>query len=63
VNEIVTLGGAGRLLDAKRAHQEAHARYQPLYARADGHKVRIDNAVAAISNALTHANPHLEDAV
>lgn len=62
VNEIVTLGGAGRLEDARRAHEEAHGRFQPLLARANGYKTRIDDAIAAIGSALTHAKPYLENA-
>jgi len=62
VNEIVTLGGAGRLEDARRAHEEAHGRFQPLLARANSYQTRIDEATAAIGSALTHAKPHLENA-
>lgn len=62
MNEIVTLGGAGRLEDAKRAHEEAHGRFQPLLARANGYEIRIDDAISAIGSALTHAKPYLENA-
>jgi hypothetical protein len=62
VNEIVTLGGAGRLDDARRAHEEAQGRFQPLLAQANVYKTRIDDAIAAIGSALTHAKPYLEDA-
>ena len=62
VNEIVTLGGAGRLEDAKRAYEEAHGRFQSLFARANGYKAKIDDAVAAIGSALTHVKPYLENA-
>lgn len=62
VNEIVTLGGAGRLENARRAHEEAHGRFQPLLARANGYKTRIDDAIAAIGSELTHAKPYLENA-
>lgn len=59
-NEIITLGGAVRLEDAKRAYEESRGIHQPLLARADGYKARIDDAVAAIGTALTHARPYLE---
>lgn len=62
VNEIVTLGGAGRLDDARRAHEEAQGRFQPLLAQANVYKTRIDSAIAAIGSALTHAKPYLETA-
>src|SRR6478672_5169733 len=62
VNELVTLGGAGRLEDAKRAYEEAYGRLQLLRGRANGYKTRINGAVVAIGSVLTHAKPYLEDA-
>lgn len=62
VNEIVTIGGAGRLEDAKRSHEEAVGRLQPLLDRANGYKARIDDAVAGIGSALTQAKPYLQNA-
>ncbi len=62
VNEIVTLGGAGRLEDAKQAYEETYCRFQSLLVRANGYKARIDDAIAAIGSALTHAKPYLENA-
>ena len=38
INEIVTLGGAGRLEDAKRAYQEKHDEYLVLYNETRGYK-------------------------
>lgn len=60
VNEIFTLGGAGRLENARRAHEEAQGRFQPLLAQANSYQTRIDGAIAAIGSALTHAKPYLE---
>lgn len=62
VNELVTLGGAGRLEDAKRAHEEANSRLQALNSRANVYKTRTNSAVAAIGNVLTHAKPYLKSA-
>jgi len=61
-NEVITLGGAGRLEDAKRAHDEAHGRFGELLCRANGYKARIDEAVSATGSALTHAKPYLDKA-
>jgi len=62
VTEVVTLGGAGRREDAKRAHEEALGRLQSLLDRANGYKARIGDAVAGIGSALTQAKPYLENA-
>lgn len=62
VNELVTLGGAGRLEDAKRAYEEANSRLQALISRANDYKTRTNSAVAAIGRLLTHAKPYLESA-
>lgn len=61
-NELVTLGGAGRLEDAKRAYEEANSRLQALISRANHYKTRTNSAVAAIGRVLTHAKPYLESA-
>ncbi|MBH9553960.1 hypothetical protein [Inhella gelatinilytica] len=60
--EIVTLGGAGRLEDAKRGYEEANARLQSLIGRANACKKRINAAVVAIGSALRRTKPHLESA-
>ena len=60
VNEIVTLGGAGRLEDAKRDYQESYDRYRVLYKEADGYKTEVEENVKAIGIALTKAKVYLE---
>ncbi len=62
VNELVTLGGAGRLEDAKRAYEETNSRLQALISRANVYKTRTNSAVVAIGGVLTHAKPYLESA-
>lgn len=62
VNEIVTLGGAGRLEEAKRAYEEANSRLQALISRANDYKNRTNSAVVAIGRVLTHTKPYLESA-
>jgi hypothetical protein len=59
VNEIVTLGGAGRLEDAKQAYQETYDGYHILYKEADGYKTEVEENVKAIGVALTEAKAYL----
>jgi hypothetical protein len=60
VNEIVTLGGAGRLEDAKRLYQETYDEYLVLYKEAEGYKAEIETRVRAIGAALTMAKYFLD---
>lgn len=60
VNEIVTLGGAGRLEEAKHAYQEKYDEYQCLYQEAQGYQSDIENNINAIGVALTQAKSYLE---
>jgi hypothetical protein len=59
-NEIVTLGGASRLEDAKRAYQETYAVYLSLHNQAEGYKTEVEENVKAIGIALTEAKAYLE---
>lgn len=60
VNEIVTLGGASRLDEAKRAYQEKYDGYLVLYKEAQGYKTEVEENVKAIGIALTEAKAYLE---
>ena len=60
VNEIVTLGGASRLEEAKRACQETYDGYLALYKEAEGYKTEVEENVKAIGIALTEAKAYLE---
>lgn len=60
VNEIVTLGGASRLEEAKRAYQERYDGYLVLYKQAEGFKAEIEENVKAIGIVLTEAKRYLE---
>lgn len=60
VKEIVTLGGASRLEDAKRAYQEKYDGYLVLYAEAQGYKTEVEENVNSIGIALTEAKAYLE---
>jgi hypothetical protein len=60
VNEIVTLGGASRLEEAKKTYQETHDRYLVLYKEAEGYKTAVEENVKAIGIALTEAKGYLK---
>lgn len=60
INEIVTLGGASRLEEAKRAYQEKHDEYLVLYKEANGYKTEIEENIKAMGDALTQAKTYLE---
>lgn len=60
VNEIVTLGGASRLEEAKHAYQETHDGYLVLYKEAEGFKTAVEDNVKAIGIALTEAKGYLK---
>ncbi|WP_225414170.1 hypothetical protein [Stigmatella hybrida] len=60
VNEIVTLGGASRLEESKRAYQETYDGYLGLYKKAEGYKREVEENVKAIGLALTEAKAYLE---
>ena len=60
VNEIVTLGGASRLEEAKRAYQEKYDWYLVLHEKARGYKAEVEENVKAIGIALTEAKVYLE---
>lgn len=60
INEIVTLGGASRLEEAKRAYQETHDKYLVLYNEANGYKTEIEENIKAMGDALTQAKTYLE---
>lgn len=60
VNEIVTLGGASRLEEAKRAYQETYDKYLVLYKEAEGYKTEVEENVKAIGIALTEVKAYLE---
>lgn len=60
VNEIVTVGGAGRLEDAKLAYQETYDGYLELYKEAERYKAEIEENVKAIGDALADAKNYLE---
>lgn len=62
MNEVVTLGGAGRLEDAKHAYEEAHGKLRALLDQANDYKKRINEAVLEIGVVLTRAKPYLEHA-
>lgn len=60
VNELVTLGGASRLGEAKRLYQETYDGYLVAYEEAEGYKAEIESRVAAIGAALTRAKHFLD---
>lgn len=60
VNEIVTLGGASRLEEAKRGYQEKYDGYLVLHEEAQGYKTEVEENVKAIGIALTEAKVYLE---
>lgn len=60
VNEIVTLGGAGRLEEAKRAYQEKYDGYLVLHGEAQKYKTEFEENVKSIGVALTEAKAYLE---
>lgn len=60
VNEIVTLGGAGRLEEARCQYQQTYDGYLVLYKEAEGYKAEIETRVKAIGAALTRAKYFLE---
>ena len=60
VNEIVTLGGAGRLEDAKLAYHETYDEYLVLYKEAEEYKAEIEDNVKSIGDALAEAKAYLE---
>lgn len=60
VNEIITLGGASRLEEAKQAYQETYDGYLVLYEEAEGYQGKVEENVKAIGAALTEAKAYLE---
>jgi hypothetical protein len=60
LSEIVTLGGAGRLEDAKRLYKETYDEYLVLYKEAEGYKAEIESRVATIGATLTRAKHFLD---
>lgn len=60
VNEIVTLGGASRLEDAKHVYKETHDGYLVLYKEAEGYKTAVEENVKVIGIALTEAKAYLK---
>lgn len=59
LNEIVTLGGAGRLEESKQAYQETYNEYLTLYKEAEGYKSEVEENIKSIGIALTEAKEHL----
>lgn len=62
VNEIITLGGASRLEEAKQAYEQTYDGYLTLYEEAQGYKSDIECHLKAIGFALTQAKTYLEKA-
>jgi len=60
--ELITLGGAGRLDDAKQAYQHTYNEYLPLFNEAQGYKSEIERQVRILGLALTQAKTYLEKA-
>jgi hypothetical protein len=60
INECVTLGGAGRLAEARRSFQEKYNEYIGLYKEANGYQIEIEENIKAMGDALTNAKPYLE---
>lgn len=60
VSEIVTLGGASRLEDAKRAYQETYDGYLIVYEEAEGYRTKVEENVREIGVALAKAKAYLE---
>ena len=60
LNEIVTLGGASRLEEAKQLYQESYDGYLVLYKEVEGYKAEVEVRVKAIGVALTRAKSFLE---
>lgn len=62
VNEIITLGGASRLAEAKQAYDETYNKYLALHKQAQTYKSDIEDNVKDIGCALTQAKHYLEKA-
>lgn len=60
VNEIVTLGGASRLEEAKRTYTQAYEEYLVLHKQAERYKAEIEENVKAIGIALSNAKAYIE---
>lgn len=60
VNEIITLGGASKLEEAKRAYQESYDGYLALYKEAEWYKNEVEGNVKAIGASLNEAKTYLE---
>lgn len=57
--EVITLGGASRLEDAKSAYKETYDKYAVLYKNANECKLKIDTTVSRIGQSLTEAKIYL----